>query len=699
MLTQLEVSEFQAAVRGELGRVWPSPRSAGEQEAGGRALRAVWDIAAAQEWTGLGAMGALDAALAAMHELGSCACPLPLMDVYVATRLVAGRVDLQGAILDGSIRPIIAIDPGNAPVQAAEAAFAASHVLLLPRDGSAEARLCEVGEATATPGLAIPEWAEVCLGAEVASLPVTAAAAEEAKALLRLGLAVRAMAAGEAGHQLAVEHAKTRYAFGKAIGAFQAVSHRCANCEIDVTIGRRLADEAVRLHDGRGPLWALASELAVSHAANAARRVQLQAQHTLAAIGFFEEHSAPWLFRRVHADVLRLGEFALAAGEPADVLLECGVSLPRIALSETAERFRGELSAFLEERQRARGTADLAGDAGLTAALAAAGYVGMAWPEADGGRGASVEEQMVLHEELRYRGAEPKVLSAAELIGNAIVRHGTGDQKARFLPLIVKGRLPFYLGYSEPEVGSDLASLRTRAVRDGHDWVINGQKLWGTGAETAEYCWLAARTDPDAEPPHAGITIFLFSVPRPGWELQPHVALSGEVSCSTFFDDVRIPDTARVGQINGGWEVITDALAGERTVMAGVAADVHRQFDELLAELRRDPDRAGARGSAVRARLTELAARLQAARILVNNSLRATAAGGGARREAPMAKIVAGELYEDLCEAGLDILGPQAALAGSSFERGVRISIKSVVGGGTNDIQRNLIAHSLGLPR
>jgi alkylation response protein AidB-like acyl-CoA dehydrogenase len=132
--------------------------------------------------------------------------------------------------------------------------------------------------------------------------------------------------------------------------------------------------------------------------------------------------------------------------------------------------------------------------------------------------------------------------------------------------------------------------------------------------------------------------------------------------------------------------------------MGGVTADVHRQFDELLEALRRDPERAGPRGSAVRARITGLAARLQAGRILVNASVRATAGGGGARREAPMAKIVGAEVYEDLCEAALDILGTQAALAGT-FELGARLSIKYVVGGGTNDIQRNLIARGIGLPR
>jgi alkylation response protein AidB-like acyl-CoA dehydrogenase len=648
----------------------------------------VWDVAAAQGWTAVGQVGALGGAVAALRELGRRACPFPLMDVYVAAQLFD-----DDRIVEGELRPVVG-------VAAVEAADAATHVLLL---GSLEARLVGIDGMTPTPGLAIPSWSEVRLGAETARVALDDAAVEEAKALLRLGLAVRAMAAAERSHELAVEHAKTRQAFGKPIGAFQAVAHRCADAEIDVVAGRRLVEEAVRLHELADPGWPLASELAVAYAKAAPRRVQLAAHHTLAAIGFFEEHAAPWLFRRVHADVLRIDEFPLAAGDPADILLERGCSLPRLELGDTAESFRPEVRAFLES----------GGD------LGASGYLGMAWPPELGGRGASAEELMVLHEELRYHGVDPKVLAAADLIGNAIVRHGTAEQQRRFLPLIAKGELPFYLGYSEPEVGSDLANLRTRAVRDGDEWVIDGQKLWGSGAHLAEYCWLAARTDPEAEP-HAGITVFLVRVPCPGWEAQQHVGLSGEIACTTFFDGVRVPDTARIGEVNGGWKVITGALAAERVVMGGVTAHVHRQFDDLLEALRRNPGgadmeekrvsmsaspmasdfwgRAGPRGSAVRARITALAPRLQAARILVNASVRATAGGGGARREAPMAKIVGAEAYEDLCEAALDILGTQAALAGT-FELGVRLSIKYAVGGGTNDIQRNLIASGLGLPR
>ena len=137
---------------------------------------------------------------------------------------------------------------------------------------------------------------------------------------------------------------------------------------------------------------------------------------------------------------------------------------------------------------------------------------------------------------------------------------------------------------------------------DGDEWVINGQKLWTTTAHDSDWVWLAARTDPDAQPRHAGITVFLFSMHTPGVTIQQHTALSGEVSCTVFYDNVRVPDSARVGEVNGGWAVIVDALAGERITMGNIAAALHRQLDDLLDFVRRDPVRlVGPRGSAKRA--------------------------------------------------------------------------------------------------
>lgn len=185
----------------------------------------------------------------------------------------------------------------------------------------------------------------------------------------------------------------------------------------------------------------------------------------------------------------------------------------------------------------------------------------------------------------------------------------------------------------------------------------------------------------------------------PGIEVHQHTGLSGEVSCSVFLDDVVVPDSAQVGEVDGGWRVITDALAGERVVMGGVAAILRRQFDDVL-----DVDRhVGARGSARRAGLTELAIQLQATRVLVGRAVAATN-GGRTNLEAPMAAVLGAEVTEEFGETLLAMFGPGIAVSGgvdwpAETEYLLRLSVMYVVGGGTNDIQRGLIARALGLPR
>jgi alkylation response protein AidB-like acyl-CoA dehydrogenase len=618
------------------------------------------------------------------------------MDGFVASRLLSGQEKVAGQIAAGELRVLVAAEEETGYL---DGGTAATHVLTLPA-GSGTARLRPMRACRQVPGLAVPPWTAVELGTAQQEVDLDAAAADQATGLLRLGLAARAAAAAERAHEMAIEHAKTRRQFGKAIGSFGAVQQRTASGQIDVSAARQLIDRAVGAYRNRRPDWPLQAEIAVEFTAAAARRVQLGAQHTLAAMGYFEEHEAPWLFRRVHGDVTRLRTLPLRAGEVADVLVETGATLPSFDLGPAGESFRGEVREFLATTSRDPGV--------LVPAMAERGWFGFGWPASCGGRDASLAEQVVLNEEVTYARAPVTIqLASVMLLGNSILRHGTTAQRAAFLPLIRAGEMRFCLGYSEPEAGSDLASLRTRAQRDGDGWVINGQKLWTTGGHQASHVWLATRTDPGATPPHAGITVFLVPMDTPGITVQQHRALSGEISCTVFYDDVRVPDAARVGEVNGGWKVITDALAGERVVMGGIAASLHRQLDDLLDFVRADPQATvGPRGSAARAKLGELAVTLQANRALVAAATGATASGGGARLEAPMAGVLGGELAEAFGEAMLDILGPPGALSGEvpgapgggAFEYGLRLSIMYVVGGGTNDIQRGLIARGLGLP-
>jgi len=708
-LSATELQDFTDVVDGVAAAQWPHARAAG-QDPDFSALRALWATAVRQGWTELGTERALDAVVAAVRRLGRVACPLPLMDVYVAVRLFPDESPVAAGIIAGTIRPVAACTRSDTPhVRFVEAAPAATHVLLILDGG--EILLRPVAQAVPVAGLARPMWSDVALSDDItAQARPGAAAVEEAKSLLRIGLAARAVGAAERTVEYSIAHAKERVAFGKPIGSFQAVSHRAVNGASDMTACHRLLGEAVQSYLSGRANWQLAAALAVEFAGPAAVSAQFGAQHTLAAMGYFEEHDAPWLFRRVNADVSKLDELPLEAGDVADVLIESGEGLPALELGEAAERFREEIQEFLAPFRSDVAVVhfDQRFNAGLTSEAAKRGYLTMGWPQIAGGMGASVEEQMVLGEELSYQRLPLLAKSAADMFGTAIIRHGTPEQRARYLPLLASGDFPFYLGYSEPEVGSDLARLRTRAVRDGDEWIVNGRKMWGTGAHRAKWVWLAARTDPDATPPHAGITVFLTRIDRPGFELQQHTALSGEVSCSTFFDDFRIPDTDRIGEVNGGWKVIAEALAQERVLMASNAATVLRLLDDMLTEIRKDPQGlAGGRGSAKRRLISELAARLQAARVLVNASVRAAAAGGGARLEAPMAKIIASQLIEDFSETALRVFGPSAALGEGgpdvpgrgAFEYNLRLSIMQVVGGGSIDIQRNLVARALGLPR
>ncbi|MEW2354431.1 acyl-CoA dehydrogenase family protein [Spirillospora sp. NPDC029432] len=690
-----EAGEFARSVAGVVESAWGNATAAPSGD-----LAALSKHAAAQGWYELGGEGALDYLAAAVRELGARACPLPIADAYAASRLAGPEV--RERIATGEIRPLVAItdDPAATVFEHLDAARDATHVLrLVP--GSASAGLLPIERAEPAPGLAVPEWSRVTAtadGAETLAGDTGAALTE-----YRLALAVRALSAAARAHALAVEHAKVRRQFGRAIGGFGAVQQRVAACQIDVAAGEALVADAVGHALEGGAEAGLAAELAIRFVRDTVVPVMFGAQHTLGAIGYFEEHEAAWLFRRVHADTARLG--AAAGPGVARALVEDGRFLPAFTLGPAAEEFRREVRALLAAHERDGGGHDTEG---LRAEMAERRLFSLAWPESEGGHAASVEKQVVLNEEMKYaRGPVDRAMSATMLLGHSIILHGTPEQKAEFLPLIRDGRMAFCLGYSEPEAGSDLASLRTRAVRDGDHWIVNGQKSWTTRGNTASHVWLAVRTDPDARPRHAGITIFLVPMDRPGIQVQEHVALSGEISCTVFYDDVRIPDTMRVGAVDGGWKVITDALAAERVIMGGVAATLLRQLADLLDRLRTDPaGLLGPDGSARRERLASLAARLQAARALVLAATRSMNDRSG-RLAAPMAAVLSGELAEDFGRGVLEILGPAAALgpgapgaAGDGlFEHALRLAPMFVIGGGTNDIQRGLIARALGLPR
>ena len=287
-----------------------------------------------------------------------------------------------------------------------------------------------------------------------------------------------------------------------------------------------------------------------------------------------------------------------------------------------------------------------------------------------------------------------------------LFRSGTKEQQAEWLPRILKGELAFGLGYSEPEAGSDLANLRTRAVRDGDEWVINGQKLWSTGGDKSDWVWLAVRTDPEAKK-HAGISVFIVDLHSPGVTIRPSMAMYGKTFSATFYDNVRVSAKNMVGNVNEGWKVITGALANERIMIgSSLMALLERAFERLASHVVADPRLVA--DAVVRDRLAALAADLEVARQFHLRNVRLTEAGATPLYEAAMGKAFSGELQERIGQAALDILGTAGlfseeapgAPVGGEMEQLLRHSIMGMVGGGTSEIQRNIIAlRGLDLPR
>jgi alkylation response protein AidB-like acyl-CoA dehydrogenase len=384
----------------------------------------------------------------------------------------------------------------------------------------------------------------------------------------------------------------------------------------------------------------------------------------------------------------------------------------------SASAFRQEFRAWLakhwtEERRienERRPFEDRNWDPDFSRLMGRDGWIGVGWPKEYGGQGRTASEQVAFVEELVSARVPYQAHNCgASIVARALFEHGTPEQKAEYLPAILRGERFFSLGYSEPEAGSDLAALRTRAVRDGDDWIINGQKLWSTGGDKAEYVWLAVRTDPDVKK-HAGISVFMVNLRSPGITIRPSMAMYGRTFSAVFYDNVRVPSRAMVGGVNNGWKVITGALVMELLMLGGIhMAIVKRAFKNMTdyirtanvggKVLRNDP--------VIRDRIGALAAEIEVARQFLLRNTSMVEQGHAPRYEAAVSKIFLSELQERLGQAALDILGTGGLLSEDAhsapvgeLEQVLRHSIMPIIGGGTNEIQRTQIAlRGLGLPR
>ena len=336
------------------------------------------------------------------------------------------------------------------------------------------------------------------------------------------------------------------------------------------------------------------------------------------------------------------------------------------------------------------------------------GWLGIGWPKEYGGQGRTALEQFIFWDET-YRARAPLPVIAVNTVGPTIMEFGTPAQKATLLPGILQGKLFFGIGYTEPNAGTDLASLETRAVRDGDHYVIDGQKVFTTHAQDADYIWLAARTDPDA-PKHKGISIILVPTKSSGFSVTPIYTLGGERTNVTYYEGVRVPVENRVGPEHQGWRLITSQLNYERVTLAAPGM-ADRLFDEVTAWAARTEAPGGGRmidEAWVQMVLARVYARLEALKVLNWRSAWSISAGTPQMAEASAVKVMGTEFFVECYRALLEVVGGAGlvpagepdALFGGLLEHAYRSATTLTFGGGVNEVQRDIIAMAgLGLPR
>jgi alkylation response protein AidB-like acyl-CoA dehydrogenase len=372
--------------------------------------------------------------------------------------------------------------------------------------------------------------------------------------------------------------------------------------------------------------------------------------------------------------------------------------------------FRDEVRAFIEhdlsEDERSFEGMGIPGDEALERVysvrrkLAARGWSAPAWPREYGGMGATYRQQAVFNEELSYHRVPGPDFIGINYVGPTLMLYGSDEQKRRFLPAILSGEEKWCQGYSEPGSGSDLASLQTRAVVDGDDFVVNGQKIWTSGAHRADWIFLLTRTDPDA-PKHRGISYLLADMRSPGITVRPLVNMAGSHEFNeVFFEDLRIPRNQLVGDMNRGWYVGMATMDFERSAIGGVAGN-RRDLEDLVEMVRALP---GETPGHIRHEIADRRVEVDVTRMLSVRIIGIQESGGVPNYEASVAKLFTSELNQRMARTAVKALGlsgqaPRTAIE-EKWKQAYLRTVSSTIAGGTSEIQRNIVAtRGLGLPR
>ncbi|MGI5128149.1 acyl-CoA dehydrogenase family protein [Pseudonocardia sp. CA-107938] len=381
-----------------------------------------------------------------------------------------------------------------------------------------------------------------------------------------------------------------------------------------------------------------------------------------------------------------------------------------VAYTPEQEALRAELRSYFADLltpERREALTSGAGEYGdgkvyreVVQQMGADGWLTLGWPERFGGQDRPLMDQLIFTEEAAVAGA-PVPFLTLNTIGPTIMRFGSPEQQEFFLPRIAAGELHFSIGYSEPEAGTDLAALRTRAVRDGGEYVINGQKLWTSLIQHADYVWLACRTDPDA-PKHKGLSILVVPTDAPGFSWTPVRTMAGVGTSATYYSDVRVPASSLVGPENQGWGIITNQLNHERVALTSAAP-----LFTALGEVREWARETGVLDQEwVQVHLARVHAKAEVLK-LMNWRIAASSGEAPGPAAASATKLYGTELATEAYRLLMEVLGAGATVQAGSpgallrgrVERMHRSSLILTFGGGTNEVQRDMIAAvALGLP-
>ena len=382
--------------------------------------------------------------------------------------------------------------------------------------------------------------------------------------------------------------------------------------------------------------------------------------------------------------------------------------------SPEQKKFRGELRVYFDKMMSPELLAELRGDGegggplfrGAMKKMGRDGLLGVGWPTEYGGQGRTPMEQFIFADEVQSAGF-PLPFLTLNTVGPTIMHYGTDEQKAEILPKVLAGEIFFSIGYSEADAGTDLASLRTSGVREGDEWVINGQKMWTSLAAYADYVWLAVRTDPEVSK-HRGLSMFLVPTTSEGYSRQPIMTMGGVTTNATFYDNVRVPHSALIGGENNGWSLITGQLNHERISLSSVGPirRILRDVVEWARETEVDGERVIDK-SWVRHNLARVHAKVAVVRLMNWKQAWAAQEGQPHPADASAVKVFGSELNIEAYRALLEITNARGNIAGDSpgavlqgkIESGYRNGLILTFGGGTNEVQRDIIAMAgMGLP-